>query len=150
MANSEYDIVVIGGGNAALCAAITARRTGAKVLVLEAAPKPYRGGNSRHTRNFRCMHDGPLGVLSDTYGVDEYYEDLLKVTKGQTDEALAKMTIETSAECYPWMEEQGIRFQPSLSGTLSLGRTNASFLGGGKALVNALYRTADNPGVDIP
>ena len=78
------------------------------------------------------MHDGPLGVLSDTYGVDEYYEDLLKVTKGQTDEALAKMTIETSAECYPWMEEQGIRFQPSLSGTLSLGRTNAFFLGGGR------------------
>lgn len=149
MANSEYDIVVIGGGNAALCAAITARHTGAKVLVLEAAPKPYRGGNSRHTRNFRCMHDGPLGVLSDTYAVDEYYEDLLKVTKGQTDEALAKMTIETSAECYPWMEEQGIRFQPSLSGTLSLGRTNAFFLGGGKALVNALYRTAENLGVDI-
>ena len=149
MANSEYDIVVIGGGNAALCAAITARHTGAKVLVLEAAPKPYRGGNSRHTRNFRCMHDGPLGVLSDIYAVDEYYEDLLKVTKGQTDEALAKMTIETSAECYPWMEEQGIRFQPSLSGTLSLGRTNAFFLGGGKALVNALYRTAENLGVDI-
>ena len=149
MTNLDYDILVIGGGNAALCAAITARQSGSKVLVLEAAPKPYRGGNSRHTRNFRCMHNGPLGVLSDTYGVDEYYDDLLKVTKGQTDEALAKMTIETSAECYPWMEEQGIRFQPSLSGTLSLGRTNAFFLGGGKALVNALYRTAEKMGVDI-
>ena len=147
--NTTYDVLVIGGGNAALCAAITAQRAGARVVVLEAAPKDYRGGNSRHTRNFRCMHNGPLGVLSDTYGVDEYFEDLLKVTKGQTDEGLARMTIEASQDCYGWMQEQGIRFQPSLSGTLSLGRTNAFFLGGGKALVNALYRTAEKLGVDV-
>ncbi len=147
--NTTYDVLVIGGGNAALCAAITAQRAGARVVVLEAAPKDYRGGNSRHTRNFRCMHNGPLGVLSDTYGVDEYFEDLLKVTKGQTDEGLARMTIEASQDCYSWMQEQGIRFQPSLSGTLSLGRTNAFFLGGGKALVNALYRTAEKLGVDV-
>jgi len=147
--NLSPDVLVIGGGNAALCAAITARRTGASVVILEAAPKTYRGGNSRHTRNFRCMHDGPLGVLSDSYGLDEYYQDLLKVTKGNTDETLAKMTIEQSPDCYEWMQQQGVRFQPSLSGTLSLGRTNAFFLGGGKALVNALYRTAENLGVDI-
>ncbi|MEM8956848.1 MAG: FAD-dependent tricarballylate dehydrogenase TcuA [Pseudomonadota bacterium] len=144
-----YDIAVIGGGNAALCAAITAAETGARVLVLEAAPRPYRGGNSRHTRNFRCMHAGPLGVLTGAYGEDEYFDDLLKVTKGKTDEALARLAIGASQDCYGWMEARGVRFQPSLSGTLSLSRTNAFFLGGGKALVNAYYLTAEELGVDI-
>ncbi|MEZ5751768.1 MAG: FAD-dependent tricarballylate dehydrogenase TcuA [Paracoccaceae bacterium] len=147
--DNSPDIVVIGGGNAALCAAITAAKAGASVLILESAPKPYRGGNSRHTRNFRCMHDGPLGPLVDSYGQDEYMADLLKVTGGKTDPALASMTIERSQECLPWMIEHGVRFQPSLSGTLSLARTNAFFLGGGKALVNAYYRTAQALGVQV-
>ena len=146
---SRADIVVIGGGNAALCAAITAARAGASVMLLEGAPKAYRGGNSRHTRNFRCMHSGPLSVLTDSYGVDEYYDDLLKVTKGQTDETLARLIITESEQCLPWMQSNGVHFQPSLSGTLSLSRTNAFFLGGGKALVNAYYRTAEQLGVDI-
>ncbi len=96
------------------------RNRGAKVLILESAPKTYRGGNSRHTRNFRCMHQGPLSVLTDAYGEDEYFDDLLRVTKGKTDEALARMTIRSSEDCLPWMEAHGVRFQPSLSGTLSL------------------------------
>ncbi len=144
---TDPDIVVIGGGNAALCAAITAAEAGARVTILEAAPKPYRGGNSRHTRNFRCMHDGPLGPLIESYTEDEYFDDLMKVTGGKTDEFLARMVIRTSEECLPWMEAHGVRFQPSLSGTLSLARTNAFFLGGGKSLVNAYYRTADGLGV---
>jgi len=146
---TSYDIIVVGGGNAALCAAIEAAETGARVLILEAAPKSYRGGNSRHTRNFRCMHDGPLSVLIDSYGEDEYFDDLLRVTKENTDEKLARMVIRNSQECQPWMEAHGVRFQPSLSGTLSLGRTNAFFLGGGKALVNAYYRTAQALGVEV-
>ena len=73
----------------------------------------------------------------------------MKVTKGKTDETLARKAIVESEACLPWMEQQGIRFQPSLSGTLSLSRTNAFFLGGGKALVNALYRTAESLGVDV-
>ncbi|WP_029064992.1 FAD-dependent tricarballylate dehydrogenase TcuA [Labrenzia sp. DG1229] len=146
---SEYDIAVIGGGNAALCAAMTAAEKGAKVVVLETAPKTYRGGNSRHTRNFRCMHSTPLGPLVEAYGEDEYFEDLLKVTGGKTDEKLARIAIRTSEECLPWMEAHGVRFQPSLSGTLSLARTNAFFMGGGKSLVNAYYRTADKLGVDV-
>ena len=137
-----WDVIVVGGGNAALCAAIEAAEKGCRVVVLESAPKPYRGGNSRHTRNFRCMHRGPLSVLTDAYGEDEYFEDLLRVTKGQTDEDLARMTIRSSEACLPWMEAHGVRFQPSLSGTLSLARTNAFFMGGGKSLVNAYYRTA--------
>ncbi|SLN55740.1 FAD-dependent tricarballylate dehydrogenase TcuA [Ruegeria meonggei] len=144
-----YDIAVIGGGNAALCAAMTAAEAGARVLILETAPKPYRGGNSRHTRNFRCMHSGPLGPLVEAYSEDEYLSDLLKVTGGKTDEHLARLAIRTSEECLPWMEEHGVRFQPSLSGTLSLARTNAFFMGGGKSLVNAYYRTAAGLGVDV-
>lgn len=145
----HYDLVVIGGGNAALCAAMTAGRAGARVLLLEGAPKPYRGGNSRHTRNFRCMHQGPLSVLTESYGEEEYFDDLIKVTAGKTDERLARLAIRSSEACLPWMEEHGVRFQPSLSGTLSLSRTNAFFLGGGKSLVNAYYRTAQNLGVEV-
>ncbi|MEM9578618.1 MAG: FAD-dependent tricarballylate dehydrogenase TcuA [Pseudomonadota bacterium] len=145
----QYDIVVVGGGNAALCASITAAEAGARVLIVEGAPKAYRGGNSRHTRNFRCMHRGPLSVLTGDYLEDEYFDDLLKVTKGKTDAHLARMAIRGSEESQPWMEAHGVRFQPSLSGTLSLSRTNAFFLGGGKALVNAYYRTAGSLGVDV-
>jgi tricarballylate dehydrogenase len=147
--NPTPDIAIVGGGNAALCAAITAALMGARVLILESAPLTYRGGNSRHTRNFRCMHEGPLSVLTGTYGEDEYFDDLIAVTKGQTDEGLARLTIRTSEACLPWMEAQGVRFQPSLSGTLSLSRTNAFFLGGGKALVNAYYNTAEDLGVQV-
>ncbi len=146
---TPYDIAVIGGGNAALCAAMTAAEAGAKVLILETAPKAYRGGNSRHTRNFRCMHSGPLGPLVETYSEEEYFEDLMKVTKGKTDETLARLAIRASQDCLPWMQDHGVRFQPSLSGTLSLARTNAFFMGGGKSLVNAYYRTAARLGVDV-
>ncbi|MAQ38165.1 FAD-binding dehydrogenase [Thioclava sp. DLFJ5-1] len=149
LASPQPDIAVIGGGNAALCAAITAAEAGARVLILETAPKPYRGGNSRHTRNFRCMHRGPLGPLTDSYTEEEYLADLMKVTGGKTDEGLARLAIRSSEECLPWMEAHGVRFQPSLSGTLSLARTNAFFLGGGKGLVNAYYRTAEALGVQV-
>ncbi|MBP0484545.1 FAD-dependent tricarballylate dehydrogenase TcuA [Sagittula salina] len=149
LAAEAWDVVVVGGGNAALCAAIEAAETGARVVILEGAPKDYRGGNSRHTRNFRCMHHGPLGPLVETYDEEEFWQDLLRVTKGVTDEALARHAIRTSAECLPWMQDHGVRFQKSLSGTLSLDRTNAFFLGGGKALVNAYYLTAGDLGVTV-
>ncbi len=144
-----YDVLVAGGGNAALCAAITARQAGASVLLVESAPKAFRGGNSRHTRNLRAMHDQPNEVLTDAYKEDEYWDDLLRVTGGNTNEALARMTIRASSGVFGWMKQSGVRFQPSLTGTLNLGRTNAFFLGGGKALVNAYYLTAERLGVEI-
>ena len=145
----SYDVLVAGGGNAALCAAIAAREAGASVLLVEHAPRDFRGGNSRHTRNFRVMHAAPTATLTEAYGEDEYWDDLRQVTGGETDEALARLTIRDSAPALAWMESHGVRFQPSLAGTLSLSRTNAFFLGGGKALLNAYYRTAERLGVAI-
>ena len=143
------DVLVIGGGNASLCAALMAREAGASVQLFESAPREWRGGNSQHTRNLRCMHDAPQDVLVDAYPEEEFWQDLLKVTGGLTDEHLARLTIRASSSCRPWMQKHGVRFQPPLSGALHVARTNAFFMGGGKALVNAYYRSAEALGVDI-
>jgi tricarballylate dehydrogenase len=143
------DVLVIGGGNAALCAALMAREAGASVLLLEAAPREWRGGNSQHTRNLRCMHDAPQDVLIDAYPEEEYWQDLRKVTGGITDEKLARLTIRASSSCRDWMRKHGVHFQPPLSGALHVARTNAFFMGGGKALVNAYFRSAEALGVTI-
>ncbi len=143
------DVLVIGGGNAALCAALMAREAGASVLMLEAAPRAWRGGNSMHVRNLRCMHDAPQDVLTEAYSEEEYWQDLLKVTGGLTNEKLARLAIRHSARCRPWMRRHGVHFQPPLSGALHVARTNAFFMGGGKALLNAYYRSAQNFGVEV-
>lgn len=143
------DVLVIGGGNAALCAALMAREAGASVLMLEASPKAWRGGNSQHTRNLRCMHDAPQDVLVEAYPEEEYWQDLLKVTGGETSEHLARLVIRASSNCRDWMRRHGVRFQPPLSGALHVARTNAFFMGGGKALVNAYYRSAQALGVRV-
>ncbi len=143
------DVLVAGGGNAALCAAIAARRAGASVLVLEAAPRFYRGGNSRHTRNMRVAHDTATANLTGRYTEEEFRDDLLRVTSGATDDDLARLMIHESKDMVHWIGAQGVRFQPPLSGTLSLGRTNSFFLGGGRAMLNALYRTAEALGVAV-
>jgi tricarballylate dehydrogenase len=91
----------------------------------------------------------PGSPASDSYSEAEYWSDLNQVTSGHTDEALARMMIRETASLRRWMEQRGVRFQPALTGTLNLSRTNAFFLGGGKALLNAYYVTAARLGVTI-
>ena len=146
---SNYDVIVVGGGNAALCAAITARRAGGSVVVLERAPRDFRGGNSRHTRNFRCLHNEPGQYLTGTYTEDEFLSDLRSVNGGDIDESLARIAIQQSATCPEWMAREGVRFQAALHGTLQLGRTNLFFLGGGKALMNSYYASAERLGIEV-
>src|ERR1700749_2849561 len=78
------DVLVIGGGSAALCAAIAARRSGASVRVVEKAPLALRGGNTRHARNFRLMHDQPAWYVPDIYREGAFFQDLVRVTQGAT------------------------------------------------------------------
>jgi tricarballylate dehydrogenase len=95
------------------------------------------------------MHDAPQDVLTEAYPEEEFWQDLLKVTGGQTTEHMARRAIRESSSCRDWMRKHGVRFQPSLSGTLHLSRTNAFFMGGGKALINAYYLSAEKLGVHI-
>jgi len=146
---SSVDVLIVGGGNAGLCAAITARRAGARVLLLESATKDFRGGNSRHTRNIRAMHKAATAYLTGPYDEEEFWDDLLQVTGGETNEHLARLTIRASEELGEWMPANGVRWQGSLRGTLHLGRTNLFMLGGGKAMVNSYYNAASRLGVEV-
>jgi tricarballylate dehydrogenase len=143
------DVAVLGGGNAGLCAALAARQSGASVIVIEGAPKEFRGGNSRHTRNLRTMHERPTDLLVDAYTEDEFLTDLMRVTAGHMDEALARRVVRDSADCPTWIRSVGARLQPPLRGTLHLDRTNVFFLGGGKALMNSYYAAAERSGVRV-
>src|ERR1700734_1333117 len=144
-----FDILVIGGGNAALCAAMAARERGASVLLLERAPEHMRAGNTRHTRNIRCVRVADGSGSSGVYSEDEFVEDLMQVTGVPPNMNLAKRTIRESRLLPQWMSEHGLSWQEALAGTLNLGRTNRWFLGGGKALANTYYQKAIEMGVRV-
>jgi tricarballylate dehydrogenase len=143
------DVLVIGGGNAGLCAAITARRAGARVRLLESATRDFRAGNSRHTRDIRYMHGAATDYVTGPYTEREFWEDLLQITGGETHEGLARLTIRSSEDLAHWMTANGVRCQKPLRGTLHLARTNLFMLGGGKAMMNAYYDVAARLGVEI-
>lgn len=134
-------VAVVGGGNAALVAALEARAAGASVLVLERAPREWRGGNTKYTRNLRCA--------TDEYPEDELLRDLARVTGEDLDAQMAELAVRESRSVPAWMEAQGVAWQAAFRGTLHLERTNRFFLGGGKALLNSYYRRAEEVGVEV-
>ncbi|MGI0090744.1 MAG: FAD-dependent oxidoreductase, partial [Nitrososphaerales archaeon] len=147
MEGKYYDVVVIGGGNAGLCAAMTAIESSDKVLMIEKSPQMCRGGNSKYTRDIRCGSEGP--TESTRYSKEEFTEDLLRVTKRDTSEELAELTIEESFNIPEWMSKHGVRWQSQLKGTLHLSRTNKFFIGGGKALIDNYYEFVRKHKVDV-
>ena len=145
----QPDVLVIGGGTAALCAAISARRAGASVWLLEQAPKGLRGGNTRHSRNLRFMHEQTSPLTTGPYPEAEFWRDLATATEGATDQRLARTLIRGSADVTDWLTDAGVHFQRPADGGLPPSRKTAFLLGGGKAMLNALYRTAERLGVTI-
>ena len=84
----QYDVIVVGGGNAGLVAAISARHVAGSVLLLERAPRWIRGGNSRHTRDIRYAHkSGEAYTTGEAYPVEELMDDLLRRRRGGYNQA---------------------------------------------------------------
>ncbi|ANB03665.1 tricarballylate dehydrogenase [Ectothiorhodospira sp. BSL-9] len=149
MPSQIHDVIVIGGGLAALCAAISAREHGATVQMVDRAPAYQRGGNSRHSRNLRIAHEAPSALFPGRYTVEEFMEDLRQTSQGGCDEALTRTLAEGSLELPAWLQAQGVHFERPAQGTLPWSRKTAFFLGGGRNMINALFGRAEALGVDI-
>ena len=172
MPNERYDVVVVGAGNAALCAAMTAREQGASVLVLERAPEEERGGNTTFTGGgFRMVHCGledikaVVGLSKEeientdfgSYSAEEYLDDLARVTQYNTDPDLAEILVRRSNETVRWIHNMGIRFVPryGLYAFKQQGRfqffggTVVEANGGGRGLLDGEYKAARKMGVAI-
>ncbi|MFI4933700.1 MAG: FAD-dependent tricarballylate dehydrogenase TcuA [Caulobacterales bacterium] len=167
------DVVVIGAGNAALCAALAAAETGASVLVLERAPEAESGGNSRFTAGaFRCVYDGVddlralMPDLTDeevasadfgSYGEGQFFDDMGRVTEFRTDPELCELLVTRSRETMRWMQSKGVRFMPiwgrqayRIDGRFKFwGGLTVEAWGGGPGLITALYEAAKRAGVEI-
>jgi tricarballylate dehydrogenase len=173
LTTARPDVLVVGAGNAALCTAISAHESGARVLMLEAAPFEERGGNSHFTGGafrfaFRGVDDlvAVLPSLADedlsnvdfgTYTEEQYFDDLFALTQFRTDPELAEILVRGSLETAKWVARQGVKLQPGLGrqaykvdGKFKFwGGLALHIWGGGAEMLKALYANAERRGIPI-
>jgi tricarballylate dehydrogenase len=169
----RWDVIVVGGGNAAFCAALAAREEGASVLVLEAAPEDEAGGNSRFTAGaMRVVYNGVEDIKAlvpdlsreevettdfGTYTQEQFFDDMARVTQYRTDPDLCELLVTKSLDTLLWMRGKGIRFVPiygrqafKIAGKFKFwGGLTVETVGGGPGLVDMLTASARKNGVDI-
>ena len=168
-----YDVIVVGAGNAAMCAALSAQERGARVLVLERAPREQRGGNSAFTEGgMRMVHNGVEDMkkfvpdLTDeeiantdfgVYTAEQYLDDLARITQYQTNPDLAEILVQRSAETVHWIRENVIRFAPKYGRQAFKHNGRFKFftgfviaaVGGGRGLIDAYFKVAEKRGIEI-
>ncbi len=167
LANSEYDVVVVGAGNAGMCAALSAYEHGAgRILVIERSGEDERGGNSRFTAGaFRIAYEGVddlLRVMPElteaesestdfgAYPEDKFFEDMSRVTQYRADPDLVHLLVTQSLDSVSWMVDQGVRFLPAygrqafkVDGKFKFwGGLTVEANGGGVGLVESLHQIA--------
>jgi tricarballylate dehydrogenase len=165
--------VVVGGGNAAMCAALSARESGARTLVLEKASEAWRGGNGFFTAGgFRFafksfdelrtivgdMSDEEAAAMEvDPYTEDAYYDDLMRVTEDLADPDMALTLVRESQATVRWMGERGVRWIPmfgrqayKVGGKFRFwGGLVLEAVGGGPGLIDMEYVSAAKAGIDV-
>lgn len=169
----RYDVVVVGAGNAAFCAALAAREQGATVLVLERAPEDEAGGNSRFTAGLmrvayngvedlkRVMPDLSVDEIArtdfGTYTEDQFLDDMARVTEYRCDPDLTELLVKRSLDTVAWMRSKGVRFTAAwgrqafnIGGRFKFwGGLTVEAVGGGPGLVESLTAAARKNGIDL-